>query len=362
VECPASPESSAYCFRVKDSGIGISPQALPHVFEAFSQADGAISRQYGGTGLGLAICRQLSELMGGTLTVTSQVGQGSQFELRLSLAAATRPASDAERAEGTPKPHFRNARILVAEDNPINQKLVRYMLENLGLSVLMCDDGRQAFDAIRNAGVDLVLMDCQMPDWDGLMATRAVRQWERETGRQRLPIVALTANAMGGFDRICAEAGMDGYLIKPLEERKLSECLSKWLSEQKPDPLPEMAVASAASQGNINFEKIRATCNGDTTQVREMLELFTSSTDDLLGKLVEGKERRDIQMVSRMAHQIKGACVYLGVEDMTLFSNAILQATKDDDLEATEVPIKQLETAFAVVRSEIDRSLSNQDR
>jgi PAS domain S-box-containing protein len=362
VNGPITADSSLYCFRVKDSGIGISPHALPHVFEAFSQADGAISRQYGGTGLGLAICKQLSELMGGKLTVTSQVGQGSQFELRLSLPSAARPATESANKTDTLKQHFQAARILVAEDNPINQKLVRYMLENLGLSVTMAEDGRQAYDAVRNADIDLVLMDCQMPDWDGLMATRAVRQWEHDTGKPRLPIVALTANAMVGFDRVCADAGMDGYLVKPLDEQKLVECLSTWLNSKTAGPIPAETASSPDAEDHFDIAKIRRACNNDPAQVREILELFISSTTELLGKLQDGRQEGDAQTVSRMAHQIKGACAYLGTEEMTRLTGAIMEATKTAGLDAADVPIKQLEAAFAVIKGEIDRRLSSQDR
>jgi PAS domain S-box-containing protein len=348
VECPVDTASGPYRFSVQDSGIGISPSALPHVFEAFSQADGAISRQYGGTGLGLAICRQLSELMGGKLTATSQAGLGSRFELSLPLAVVSPPLASRTKVVAQVPAHFQAGRILVAEDNVINQKLIHYMLENLGLTVSIAEDGRQAFEAICSSNFDLVLMDCQMPEWDGLMATRAVREWERNTGKNHLPIVALTANAMHGFDRICTEAGMDDYLIKPLDENRLIECLKKWLPEKYRD-LIEVPVRQAM-KGVLDFEKIRQTCRNDPELIREML-----------GKLIEAHGHGNAPLMGRMAHQIKGACVYLGAQGLTDLASAIEEHTNLSELESAGELAQDLEAEFISVRNEIDKSLHGQD-
>jgi CheY-like chemotaxis protein/anti-sigma regulatory factor (Ser/Thr protein kinase) len=218
-------DDRAYRFQVSDTGIGISPAALAHIFDAFSQADANISRQFGGTGLGLAICKQLSHLMGGTLTVESAVNRGSRFELRVPLRQARPPQAALEPPAEAAVPDFRRGRILVAEDNPVNQKLVQYLLENLGFTVTVVGDGRQACEAAKSGAFELALMDCQMPECDGLEASRLIRRWESEQDRGHLPIIALTANAMPGFKEVCTEAGMDSYLTKPIEERR---CWPAW--------------------------------------------------------------------------------------------------------------------------------------
>jgi CheY-like chemotaxis protein len=175
------------------------------IFQAFAQADGSVSRKYGGTGLGLTICRQLAELMGGELSLESAPGQGSRFHLRLPLPYCASDLPEPGRWHATAKStRFPGVKVLVAEDNPINQKLLRYMLENLGVSVQVADDGKSAYQQLEQAAVDLVLMDCQMPEWDGLTATRAVREREAKQGRARLPIIALTANAMPAMTRSAA--------------------------------------------------------------------------------------------------------------------------------------------------------------
>jgi PAS domain S-box-containing protein len=353
--------SNLYRFSVEDTGIGIAPDALPKIFDAFSQADGAISRTYGGTGLGLAICRQLSELMGGRLTVRSGVAQGSMFELTLPLVMAHRPALASVQKALAPQPAFFSARVLVAEDNPINQKLIQYMLENLGLSVSIVTDGRRAYDAIRAGGIDLVLMDCQMPDWDGLTTTRAVRQWEQTESAVHVPIVALTANAMAGFDLVCYEAGMDDYLIKPLDAQLLVACLQRWLPAScVVAPSPHEQKKSDTPKPRFGLAKVEDTCNGDPEKIREMLELFKTSTEEQLEKLADAVRLGDNPMVARMAHQIKGGCAYLETDAMCSLAATIENAAKRGDASQLVLLSEDMEAEFIALKNEIDQVLAGQ--
>jgi CheY-like chemotaxis protein/HPt (histidine-containing phosphotransfer) domain-containing protein len=299
--------------------------------------------------------------MGGKLTATSQVGKGTQFELNLLLKVVSRPTTAIPKDATSPvSAQFLKNHILIAEDNPINQKLTSYMLEKLGLIVTVVEDGKLAYDAIRDSDISLVLMDCQMPVWDGLMATRAIRNWEQENGKERLPIVALTANAMSGFGLVCTEAGMDDYLIKPLDESTLVECLKKWLPENHLKL--EAPPSSQPSQGAIDMIRIRRTCGDDPARVREMLELFISSTEELLDKLIDAQQHGDATQIGRMAHQIKGASAYLGAQDMTQLASAIETASRQSDLVTTDKLIQDLEAEFIGVRNEIVENLSGQDR
>ena len=342
-----------YRFRVIDTGIGISPPALNKIFSAFSQADGSISRQFGGTGLGLAICKQLGELMGGQLTAQSELGQGSRFELRIPLTTAQPPSRD-----DLPKPdataHFQATHVLVAEDNPINQRLVQFMLENLGLRVTIAEDGKQAFDRLATADdVDLVLMDCQMPVWDGLTAARAIRHREGESGSRHLPIIALTANAMPGFERVCQDAGMDDYLTKPLDETQLATCLAHWLPDRTvaaPTP-PPMAQAGESA---IDLDKIRRLCRSDPAQVREMLDLFVTSTEKLLADLNQSLTDGRLDLCARHAHQIKGAAAYLGASVITAQASDLEKAAKAGTPEHARELTEDLEADFIRLRSHIE--------
>jgi PAS domain S-box-containing protein len=343
----------ALLFSVSDSGIGMSQEVQSRVFQAFAQADGSVSRKYGGTGLGLTICRQLAELMGGELSLSSTPGQGSTFRLQLPLPfiqPAGQNAPNASAAAGTAL-HFSGARVLVAEDNPINQKLLGFMLENLGVTVLKADDGKRAFEMLDQIGVDLVLMDCQMPEWEGLTATRAVREREENQERPRLPIIALTANAMAGYDEICRQAGMDDYLAKPLKEEQLAQVLARWLPARA-SPAPEESPANPAdaTEAGYDIEKLRRICRNDLQQVDEMLRLFISSTEALLADLALAVENRDAAQAARQAHQIKGAAAYMGANAMTELAGETEIHAKAADWPACVNVQEDLEAAFIALR------------
>ena len=349
---PPAADGKHYHFRVADSGIGISPAALPNIFSAFSQADGSISRQFGGTGLGLTICKQLSELMRGQLSVSSELGQGSVFNLALPLIAAQGP--DRAEATDTATPaHFEATHILVAEDNPINQKLVQFMLENLGLRTTIVENGKQAYERLADGDIDLVLMDCQMPVWDGLTAARAIRRRETETGQPRLPIVALTANAMPGFDQVCQAAGMYAYLTKPIDEKQLAACLEKWLPESVLAPAPP-AGPDAGPDAGLDIGKIRRLCRDDPAQVREMLDLFVSSTETLLAQLSDALAQDRTAEAARLAHQIKGAAAYLGAASITALATTLEQAARRADRAQAAATAQDIEADFIRLRSHIE--------
>jgi len=202
-------------FSVEDTGIGIPAEKHALIFDAFQQADGSTSRIYGGTGLGLAISKRLVEMMGGEIGVRSASGEGSCFYFTVAMQKAAAVQNATPKDEHT-VPAIAPLRILLAEDNPINQKLALRVLERNGHSVSVVSNGVQALDAAEREQFDLVLMDVQMPEMDGLTATRLLRQKERSFGR-RTPVLALTANAMTGDREKCLAAGMDAYISKPID-------------------------------------------------------------------------------------------------------------------------------------------------
>jgi signal transduction histidine kinase/ActR/RegA family two-component response regulator len=218
------PEGLRLRFEVEDTGIGIPPDKLDAVFDAFTQADGSITRRFGGTGLGLAIVRQLARLMGGDVSVRSEPGRGTCFAVELVLARGAGPASATVAATAAPpeSPPTGSLRVLVAEDNPVNQALVQALLTRAGHRCTMVGDGVAALEASDAEPFDLVLMDMQMPRLDGLAASRALR----ERGAH-MPILALTANAMPEDQRRCLEAGMDGFLAKPYRADDLWRALRR---------------------------------------------------------------------------------------------------------------------------------------
>jgi signal transduction histidine kinase/ActR/RegA family two-component response regulator len=225
-------ERATLVMEVRDTGIGIAQQSLQRVFEPFSQADDSTTRRYGGTGLGLSITRQLAQAMGGKVEVQSEPGHGSVFTVRLPFQVATPSRQLHEVAPAWPAHAQLTGRILVAEDNQINQVLAQQILKRLGLQSEIAHNGREALARVEIENFDAVLMDCQMPEMDGFEATTAIRDNERKSGRKRVPIIAMTANAMDSDRERCLALGMDDYVAKPFTAARLGEALARWLPAQ----------------------------------------------------------------------------------------------------------------------------------
>jgi CheY-like chemotaxis protein len=222
-------------FSVRDTGIGIPADRMDRLFRSFSQVDASTTRKYGGTGLGLAISRQLAELMGGEVGVTSTEGQGSTFWFTVMLpiedaATVTRELEQRPTTRAIPA----NLRILLAEDNAINQRVAMLLLERqLGLRADPVANGREAIEALAADDYDVVLMDCQMPELDGFQATRLIRRGSDGVRNPHVPIVAMTANAMKGDRDACLEAGMDEYVSKPVKPADLLAAIERALHARK---------------------------------------------------------------------------------------------------------------------------------
>ena len=219
--------ADAVRFRVRDTGIGIEPALRPRLFEKFTQGDSSMTRRYGGSGLGLAIAQSLVRGMGGEIQVTSEVGKGSEFWFELTLARAAAPHPTRNAAVTKDAPVRFAGRVLVAEDDPTNQRVVELLLRRMGVEPHLVDNGAEAVARATQGGWALVLMDMQMPGMDGTIAARLIR--ERLDG-QPLPIVALTANARAEDRDACLAAGMDDFLAKPVRFETLHACLAKWLA------------------------------------------------------------------------------------------------------------------------------------
>ena len=235
--------------QVRDTGMGIPPERLAHLFQKFEQADASTTRQFGGTGLGLAICRELASLMGGSIAAVSEPGQGAVFEVKLPiprLSGSARkdrpaPAGIASAAAASPVAEAAALRVLAAEDNTVNQLVLKTLLHQIGVDPTVVDNGEDAVAAWENEPWDLILMDIQMPRMDGPTATRKIRQLEAALGRDRTPIIALTANAMSHQVAEYAAVGMDGFVAKPIEIGRLFAAMQEALDGAAED---DAAVAA----------------------------------------------------------------------------------------------------------------------
>ncbi len=236
-------------FKVTDTGIGIATDRIDAIFEPFTQADGSTTRKYGGTGLGLAICKQLCQLMGGDIGVESKAGHGSTFwfTARFRQVAATAEPADCLKISGTDdnganrqpsdnEVSHSTARILLAEDNPVNQAVALGVLKKLGYQTDAVANGREALEALSRTPYHLVLMDCQMPEMDGFETTSAIRNATTNVLDPTVPIIAMTANAMQGDRDRCLKAGMNDYLSKPVRQDLLKQMLEKWLTPPQQQP------------------------------------------------------------------------------------------------------------------------------
>ncbi|HEX4179873.1 MAG TPA: ATP-binding protein [Caulobacteraceae bacterium] len=230
-EVSVSVTATDHGFRmtIGDTGAGIASDRIDKVFEKFVQADSSTTRRFGGTGLGLAICREISEAMGGSISVASTLGEGSVFTVELPLARCASAPAERVRAPVADLAE-QCVRILAAEDNPTNQVVLRTLLEQAGVEVGIVENGVQAVDAWAAGGWDLILMDVQMPVMDGPTAARRIREYEAALKRPRIPILALTANAMSHQIQDYVSAGMDGVVAKPIEISKLYDAIQQALA------------------------------------------------------------------------------------------------------------------------------------
>jgi signal transduction histidine kinase/CheY-like chemotaxis protein len=332
--------------QVDDTGIGIPAEVQSRLFEAFTQADASTTRRYGGTGLGLAISKRLTELMGGSIGFTSRPEAGSSFFCEVPL----RRASDAQAPAPKPPPRLAAraagpGRVLIVEDNPVNQKLAVRILQRLGYRTQTADHGRAALAALEREEFDAVLMDCQMPEMDGFDATARIR--EREGSARHTPIIAVTANVLEEDRERCLQAGMDEYVAKPFGPDEIAGVMRRFVATAPGSVADDGAAASAApdfARGQLDEVIIRELLAFTSPEfVRELIDLFVRNTRAELAVLRDALD--DPPRLRAAAHKLKGSCFTVGAHGLASLCER-LEATTAETAPDAPALLAALEAEF----------------
>jgi len=405
VDCPNAAEAAPLLrFTVIDTGPGIEADKIGPLFDAFVQADASTTRRFGGTGLGLAITRRLAELMGGEVGVRSVFGEGSEFWFTARLLRAEPPRGAAlpagaavlslHGAESLLRQHHAGARVLLAEDNPVNQEVAVELLRAVGLEVDVAHNGAEALARARRQRYDLVLMDVQMPVMDGLDATRTLRALPKTAS---LPIVAMTADAFGEARRACLDAGMNGHLTKPVSPRLLYEALQRWLPAGQAgtphDTVPATTASGSAAPGDprdaaaasqdrsspagawgparearaappagipgLDMTLAMRLLGGRVDVLRRALRQFEQHYADSLPELVERIEAGEADGLRGLAHSIRGASASIGAQSLAANAAAVEAAAGRAGLGSADLKplglalVRELESVIAAIRDHL---------
>jgi CheY-like chemotaxis protein/HPt (histidine-containing phosphotransfer) domain-containing protein len=382
---------------IRDTGIGISPEAQAHIFAAFSQADGSTTRKYGGTGLGLAIVKQLVTLMGGHIELQSAPGEGSTFTFsayfkecdpvqRLQPPSAEKSGIGAEpfahHAEGSEQ-----VRILLVEDNPVNREVACGMLETLNLRIDTAENGREAVAAVESAEYALIFMDCQMPEMDGFTATQLIREREASTtppshinvrrSVSHVPIVALTAHAMQGDRELCLAAGMDDYLTKPFTLSQLEQVLARWVFNRRPVQVEVCGDVTNAplQQNSANLQEVPALQKGEPRQdtigepttidqaalaairalqrpgqpdiVARIVTQYMDSSPEIIDRIRRAVLSTDAVELRAAAHRLKSSSAQLGATALASDCRELEMMGARGEVERADETLKKLERHYA---------------
>lgn len=365
-------ESYILKFNVTDTGIGIAESSQLQLFEQFTQADSTITRSFGGTGLGLAISKQLVELMGGSLSVTSALNKGSVFSFTINVGKSNKKSEHIHATNNDSKTQIttvhttataENTKLLLVEDNEVNKLVAVGILKKLGYEVDSAENGEVALEMLRKENYPLVFMDLQMPVMDGLTATREIRKDTTGEINQEVLIIAMTANAMKGDREHCIEAGMNDYISKPINMEKLRTLLTKYLvertvGEQSENINNKKSITSENNTIIFNENSLISRLGNDKDLADEICEVFLETMPELLSQIQTSVEGKDLQSIRHYAHTIKGACANISADRLCTISAELEYAAIENDLDSIERNIRPLREEYKVLAHELKNYIS----
>ncbi|MCW3074348.1 MAG: hypothetical protein JWP69_1417 [Flaviaesturariibacter sp.] len=289
-------------FSIKDSGVGIAPDKIKSVFDRFQQAEAETTRRFGGTGLGLAIVKQLVDLQGGTIEVKSEIGKGSEFIITMPFKPVYDYAETFTLTTEQIQNPIQNIRVLIAEDNLMNQQLIRHLMKQWQMDFILVNNGMEAIDILRKESFTAILMDIQMPEMDGYAATQVIRN----ELQLEVPIIAMTAHAMSGEKERCLSYGMTDYISKPVKEAELYAILQSYCG-------PAEEIAAGAQVISLNY--LKELSLGDTEFENAIIRQFIVQVPEEINLLHEAVQAKNRQQIKSIAHGMKSSVAYLGLTD-----------------------------------------------
>ncbi|MBF0227820.1 MAG: response regulator [Desulfobacterales bacterium] len=336
-------------FYVNDTGIGIPEDKWQYLFQSFFQVNSSYSKQFGGSGLGLAISKQLVKMMGGDIWLERKKdSQGSLFKFTCRLAKSNLKSEKKQNIQM--KIHEKRLKILVAEDNPINLEYIDFLLKEMGHEVFFANDGQEALKSVYENKFDLIFMDIQMPNLDGVEATIAIRKWEQEKGKKRIPIIALTAYTSRSDKENFISAGMDAHLSKPLRPKDLSQMLDKIIYDFKLDVIDTNIKMDEHFEHDDTLKRF----NGNIEFLEKLRTKFINSViPDHLDRIKNAVESHDKELLIKVVHSLKGACGTIGANKAFNLTKDIIDLARKDKL------TDAIEIASVLKRELLDITLLN---